>query len=330
MASPKVIAIAGATGSQGGSVTRTFLKLPNWKVRCLTRSATSAKAQELLTLGAEVVEANLDDEKSLSRAFDGAHAIFVNTDFWGAYSGAVAQGIDKDIARKKAFDIEVQQVKNSAIAAAGIPTLEKFIYSALGPMTEASGGKFTHSYHWETKAAGVKYIEREQPELAKKTSFIYMGAYSTNAFLLPKLDPRTGNYSLAMPGSKDVKFPIIDPVNSTGPFVRALVEDEEPGKKLVAFDSELSIGEVIDAWSEVTGKEADFVQMTLQQMHDITGLPFEVLDGAGFLMEFDYTAGLEGVIKPDQLKKKVETPSYLEFLKAQDKEYLLNAQFPQL
>lgn len=50
-------------------------------------------------------------------------------------------------------------------------------------MKAASGGKYPHSNHWETKASIVEYIQAEQPELAKKTSYIYIGAYITNPFL---------------------------------------------------------------------------------------------------------------------------------------------------
>lgn len=325
----KIIAVVGATGNQGSSVVKTFVALPNWHVRAITRNTSSGKAKELAALGAELVQADLSDVQSLSRAFQGAHAVFVLTDFWATYATA-KQDKDGDVSSQLGYEREVQHSKNAANAATGISTLERFVYSALGPMKEASGGKYAHSYHWESKAAAVNYIEKEQPELAKKTSFIYPGAYSTNAFLLPKRNPESGEYSMVLPGPATMEMPIIDAPGSTGLFVRALIEDEKPGVKLMAYDSLMTMGEVLATWSRVSGTEAKFVQMTLQGMHEATGMPLEVLDGAAFLGEYHYMAGLENVIEPHQLKQKVVTPSYEEFLKTQSRDYLLGGEYPQM
>lgn len=66
----KTIAVIGATGAQGGSVARAFLKLDGWKVRAITRNTTGEKAKALASEGAEVVSANTDDESSLVKAFE--------------------------------------------------------------------------------------------------------------------------------------------------------------------------------------------------------------------------------------------------------------------
>jgi uncharacterized protein YbjT (DUF2867 family) len=82
----KTIAVVGATGSQGGGLVRAILADPDgpFRVRALTRNIGSAKARELVAAGAEVVEADLNDEASLRKAFDGAYGAFVVTDFWVA------------------------------------------------------------------------------------------------------------------------------------------------------------------------------------------------------------------------------------------------------
>ena len=310
----KIIAVVGATGNQGSSVANTFLQLPNWHVRCLTRNISSTAAQNLASQGAEVVKADLSDLSSLSKAFENANAIFVNTDFWAQYRDPNQTPNDSE----KSYELEVSHGKNAAIAAAGVKSLERFVYSALGPMKKTSNGKYPHSYHWESKNAIVDFIEQEQPELAKKTSFIYLGAYATNAFLVPKLDPNTGKYTLVIPMKKDTKMPIIDPGKSTGPFVQALVETEEPGKKLLAYDSDLSMEEIADTWSRVTGKETVLNEVSVDFMHKQFGVPLEVLGGPAFIEEFGYMAGLTGVIEPHQLKMKVITASFEDFLKGRD------------
>ncbi|KAF5022516.1 hypothetical protein F66182_5418 [Fusarium sp. NRRL 66182] len=323
MSSKKIMAIVGATGTQGGSVARTFLNLPDWHVRALTRRSTSPKAAALKMLGAEVVEAHLGNVESLAKAFEGVHAIFVNTDFWATYLGALADGKPQPESQKLGFDTEISHARNAALAAQKIPTLEKYIYSALGPMNQVSKGKYSHSYHWETKAAAVKLIETEMPELSKKTSFIYVGVYATNAFLYPKKNA-DGEYEMLLPSSKEMKLPILDTEKSTGPFVQALVEEEPAGTKLLAYDSDLTVPAILDIWNKVTGKGAKFEQLTEDEMHHRTGLPFEVLDGAAYLNEHHYTEGIEGVITPEQLKKPVKTASYEEYIASQHLDHLLS------
>ncbi len=84
----KIIAVVGATGAQGGGVCRAILKDAGggYGVRALTRNAGSDKAKELKDLGAEVVQADIDDVESLKRAFRGAHGAFCVTFFWEHFS----------------------------------------------------------------------------------------------------------------------------------------------------------------------------------------------------------------------------------------------------
>jgi uncharacterized protein YbjT (DUF2867 family) len=84
----KIIAVVGATGAQGGGVCRAVLTdaRGGYGVRALTRDTGSGKAKELKRLGAEVVEADIDDVKSLKRAFRGAHGAYCVTFFWEHFS----------------------------------------------------------------------------------------------------------------------------------------------------------------------------------------------------------------------------------------------------
>jgi len=84
MADRKVIAVVGATGSQGSGLVRAIQADPSggFVARAITRDAGSEKARALAALGAEVVAADLADEASLARAFDGAHGAYCVTFFW--------------------------------------------------------------------------------------------------------------------------------------------------------------------------------------------------------------------------------------------------------
>jgi uncharacterized protein YbjT (DUF2867 family) len=88
MSEKKVIAVVGATGAQGGGLARAILEDPEggFAVRALTRNPGSEKASALAATGAEVVEADLDDEASLVRALEGAHGAFFVTNFWEHFS----------------------------------------------------------------------------------------------------------------------------------------------------------------------------------------------------------------------------------------------------
>ena len=125
MTEKKLIAVVGATGAQGGGLVRAILDDPSteFAVRALTRNPQSAKAQELAAAGAEVVEADLDDEASVRAAFDGAYGAFVVTNYW------VDRTPEEEAARTRA-EMELAQAETAAKAAhdAGV---EHVIWSTL-------------------------------------------------------------------------------------------------------------------------------------------------------------------------------------------------------
>jgi uncharacterized protein YbjT (DUF2867 family) len=71
----KTILVTGATGHQGGSVTRALLS-DGWKVRALTRNTNSAAANELKSIGAEVVRGDMTDPRSLDEPLKGCYGVF--------------------------------------------------------------------------------------------------------------------------------------------------------------------------------------------------------------------------------------------------------------
>jgi uncharacterized protein YbjT (DUF2867 family) len=88
MSGKKIIAVLGATGSQGGGLVRAILNDPNgeFTARAITRNVNSDSAKELARLGAEVVAADVDDRESMRRAFEGAYGAFCVTFFWAHFS----------------------------------------------------------------------------------------------------------------------------------------------------------------------------------------------------------------------------------------------------
>ena len=123
----RLVAVTGATGLQGGAVTRRLLQ-DHWPVRALTRNPDGKKAQALAQLGAEVVQADMADLSSLEHAFDGVHGVFsVQNHHISGYEGEVRQG------------------KNVADAAKRVGVAQ-LVYSAAGLGVRGSG-----IGSWETK-----------------------------------------------------------------------------------------------------------------------------------------------------------------------------------
>jgi hypothetical protein len=165
----KIIAVIGATGKQGGSVVSILRDNPDYHVRAITRNPSSLRAKDLEATGVEVVQADLDDTRSLVKAFEGASYIFAVTDFWEPY---------KKSGPLFAMGSEFTHGQNAAIAAAQTPTLEHFIWSTLPDVLTLSEGRF-HIPHFQAKSQ-VNNLVRGNPHLWAKTTLLLVGFYADN------------------------------------------------------------------------------------------------------------------------------------------------------
>ena len=88
MADKKTITVVGATGAQGNGLVRAILNDPSggFAARAMTRDTKSDKAKELEQLGLELFAADIDDEASVRKAFEGVHGAFCVTFFWEHFS----------------------------------------------------------------------------------------------------------------------------------------------------------------------------------------------------------------------------------------------------
>jgi hypothetical protein len=114
----KLIAVVGATGQQGGGVVRALQARGRFKVRALTRNPD--KHPELAD---EVVKADLNLPETLKAALEGAHGVFLVTNFW-------EQGTD-----------ELKEA-TAAVRAAKDAGVKHFVWSTLPDVEAISGGKF--------------------------------------------------------------------------------------------------------------------------------------------------------------------------------------------
>jgi uncharacterized protein YbjT (DUF2867 family) len=178
MTNEKLIAVVGATGSQGGGLVRAILDDPNreFRVRALTRSATSGKARALADAGAEVVEADLDDGPSMRRAFEGADGAFVVTNYW-------AERTPEEEATRTRAAMELAQADTAALAAkqAGVGHV---VWSTLEDTREFFGSDQSvpdvdGAYkvpHFDAKAeADAMFREYDVPTTFLRTTLFFEG-----------------------------------------------------------------------------------------------------------------------------------------------------------
>jgi uncharacterized protein YbjT (DUF2867 family) len=191
MSSSRIIAIVGSTGAQGGGLARAILADPagGFRARAITRKAGGDKAAELRKLGAEVVEADLDDEASLAKAFDGVYGAYCVTNYWEHFTPAK----------------EVSQARNMAQAAKAA-RLEHVIWSTLEdtrkrvPLSDPRMPTLMEKYkvpHFDAKAeADAVFAEAGVP-----TTFLLTAFYWEN-FIYFGMGPKKGadgKFALTMP-----------------------------------------------------------------------------------------------------------------------------------
>jgi uncharacterized protein YbjT (DUF2867 family) len=172
-----LIVVFGATGAQGGSVVEHLLKNGLFRIRGITRDASSDKGKALAARGVEVVSADVSKPETLPAAFAGAYGAFVVTNFWDPSSMGKehAQGI----------------VLVDAAKAAGVT---HFQYAALPNVEAESKGKYNVP-HFTDKGKVAEYAKTKG---FAYTSFPGASFYYQNfaAFFPPKKEGDTYVYSL--------------------------------------------------------------------------------------------------------------------------------------
>lgn len=254
----KTVLVTGATGRQGGAVIRHML-LKGWKLRALTRNPSGREAQALARQGVEVVQGDLEDAASLTRASQGVYGIYSVQDFWA-------------VGAKR----EVQQGKNAAAAAkkAGV---KHFVYSSVG-----GAERHTGIPHWESKWQ----VEETIRELGLPATIIRPAAFM-DMYYIDQVEVGILKGKLADPIRGDKPYQTIA-TDSIGAFVALAFDrpDEFIGKELEIAGSELTNLEAAKVFSRVLGKPVKFQKLPLPLVRLILGkefyLMFRWFNEAGF------------------------------------------------
>ncbi|KAJ8066725.1 hypothetical protein OCU04_004116 [Sclerotinia nivalis] len=315
----KLIVIIGVTGNQGHSVAQRFLQDSNYKVRGLTRNPSTAASQSLSAQGVEIVRADLDDVTSLISAFQGANLIFSVTNYWEPFfrPDCRQQAKERGIScRKYAYEVEYQQGKNVADAAAHPSVISGldangFIASTLSHAGKCSNGKFKDVYHHDAKADVFPYYVREkygeEGGLAGKMSCVMTGYFTSSYKLAMKSylgKQPDGSFQMSFPTTPDKAVPHLSVNADLGSFIYA-VSQLPPGKSYMACGSNCSWSEYIRLWSEITGKPATYKQCTEE---DFVGREEDRAFGEELYAMFAYSSdpGYDGGDKSLWMREDIE------------------------
>ncbi|MCQ8189686.1 NmrA/HSCARG family protein [Streptomyces rugosispiralis] len=191
-----MITVLGATGGQGGTVTRALLSAGH-NVRAVVRDREEPRARRLAQQGVEVVVGDLSDAASLTAAFDGSSAAFaVTTPFESGTDAEVRQG-------------------QAIIEAAGRAALTHLVLASVG-----SADRSTGIPHFDSKAV----IERNL-EAAGLPSTVVAPTYFYENALGSRDDIAQGVLPLAIPGDTPLQQVAL---RDLGAVVAAVIAD--PGR----------------------------------------------------------------------------------------------------
>ncbi|KAF3017797.1 hypothetical protein E8E14_009673 [Neopestalotiopsis sp. 37M] len=258
----RIIAVTGATGSQGGGVVNVMKNTPGWKVRAITRNVDSEAAKKLAAEGIEIVSASFDDESSLVAAFEGVNAVFAVTNWWEhLFSGKT---------QEESSSLEEDQGMRLARAAAQTATLEHYIWSSCPTTKKLLNGELSVP-HMDAKAEVDERIKSELPELAKKTTYLFFGYYPQNLLYFPLIKPieypPTGYHVQILPTNPDAKVLLSGDMKiNPGIWVRQalLSAPKSFGRCANVALEKWTFRQMMDVWSEVTGKKG----LVIQCKHD--------------------------------------------------------------
>lgn len=235
MSQPRLVAVTGATGQQGGAVTRALLARGH-RVRALVRDPGAPAAKSLRRAGVELVTGNLEDQDSLDRALAGVDALFgVTTPFEG-----IAAEADKGMALV------------DAARRAGIPHL---VYTSA-----CNADRDTGIPSFETKLRVEQHLRASGVPLTIIAPVYFMENLLT-PFSLSRL--RQGEYARWLPLDRKLQLIAIDDI---GRFCVHIFEQREAflGRRIDIAGDELDAEEAATVLSRMLRRDVRPVELPLE------------------------------------------------------------------
>lgn len=255
-ADPAPVLVTGATGRQGGATARALLAA-GVPVRALVRDPTTDRARAVAALGAELVPGDLHDRGSVSRAAEGARAVFSVQ-----MPALTATGFD--------FDGEVEQGVNlvEGARAAGVPQFVHTSVTGAGQHTEAPGWA---EGRWRSMEAtlGAKSAIQDRVRTAGfprwtllKPGFFMENFLPSMAFLFPR-GVEGGLVSVLKPRTR-LSLVAVDDIGRAAAAAIAAPERFDRVELELASDY-LSMAEIAEVLSSALGVELSAPDLTEEQ-----------------------------------------------------------------
>jgi uncharacterized protein YbjT (DUF2867 family) len=227
----KLIAVAGATGKQGGAALRHLVER-GFAVRGLTRDPSKPEARRIAGPGMEIVRADMDDPASLDRALDGAYGVFsVQQPHEAGIEGEVRQGINVAEAARRA-------------------RVSHLVYCSVGSADQNTGIP-----HFDSKFQIEEHIRRTGVHFTILRPVFFMENWLgmreaiTNGTLAQPLEPAT---RLQMVAVDDIGGMAATAFEHAGKWQDQAIE--------LAGD-ELSMEELAQVFTRVAGREVGYVKV---------------------------------------------------------------------
>jgi uncharacterized protein YbjT (DUF2867 family) len=236
----RTIVVTGATGKQGGAALR-HLKQRNFAIRALVRDPEKPEARELENQGVEVLRGDFDDTNSMERALDGAD---------GAYSVQAWQG-----------GAEAETRQGVAFAeAANRQQVGHLVYSSV-----VAADQHTGIPHFESKGR----VEERVREIGIPYTILRPVFFMEN-WLMMREGIEKG--SIMLPLSPQTRLQMVA-VDDIGAFVALAFEHPHKwhNRAFELAGDELSLGEIAQSFSRVSGREVRYEQVPWDQFEQQAG-----------------------------------------------------------
>ncbi|MCG6498553.1 NmrA/HSCARG family protein [Kitasatospora sp. A2-31] len=272
-----LIVVAGATSKQGRSVATSLLESGRFRVRALTRAAGSAQAGKLARMGAQIVTVPPEP---------GRHGEFVEA--FRSADGAFL--MTPPVAPPSTAEFALGCRLADAAVEAGVGHL---VFSTLENVRERSSGA-KYAPHFTDKALIADHIRT----LPVAHTFVMLSFFYTNAleYYAPRIDGDTVLMPFYLP--EDFRAPFVDPLTATGPAVLEVFSDPASyvGASLPVVGDTVSPGEMVEAFSRVTGLKAEYrdacsrngLLTYFPELGENPLLVDEILGMAEYAVEFGY------------------------------------------
>lgn len=229
MANDTTVLVFGATGQQGGAVSRA-LRQAGWQVRVLVRDPASRKARALDAIGVELQQGDFEDVASIEEAMSGVHGVFSVQPSSG---GGNAVTDEQEVRYGKTIaDLAVKH------------GVQHLVYTSVG----AAGKGTTGLGHFDSKTEIEEHVRglRIRSTILRPAAFMEM-------LMLPGMGLDEDKFSFFMRSDQIMQFIAVDDI---GKIVASIFADPErfAGRTIEISGDELTGDGMQEVLSRAAGR----------------------------------------------------------------------------